>query len=76
VSVYLEVEEDRAEVWVTDQGKGFDQSEVLADRRGIADSIVGRMLRHGGMAEINSSPGEGTEVHLALPGVTATGRER
>ncbi|HKX74417.1 MAG TPA: PspC domain-containing protein [Acidimicrobiia bacterium] len=75
VSVYLEIEGERAEVWVTDQGKGFDQGEVLEDRRGITDSIVGRMLRHGGVAEVHSSPGEGTEVHLTLPGVTATGRE-
>jgi signal transduction histidine kinase len=39
---------------------------VPADRRGVRESIVGRMARHGGRAEIRSSPGAGTEVELVL----------
>jgi signal transduction histidine kinase len=73
VSVFLEVGGQVAEVWVTDQGKGFDPMAVPADRRGIADSVVGRMQRHGGKAEIISSAGEGTEVHLVLPGIVGVG---
>jgi signal transduction histidine kinase len=69
VSVYLEVADGRAEVWITDQGKGFDRAEVSADRRGLRDSIEKRIQRQGGSAEISSRPGEGTEVHLVLPGV-------
>jgi signal transduction histidine kinase len=40
---------------------------VPGDRRGIADSIVRRMARHGGSAEIRSQEGAGTEVILRLP---------
>ncbi|MGQ0847857.1 MAG: ATP-binding protein [Actinomycetota bacterium] len=71
ISVYLEVEDGTAEVWVTDQGKGFDQATVPADRRGLSDSVFGRIARHGGTATIESRPGEGTEVHLVMPGMTA-----
>jgi signal transduction histidine kinase len=69
VSVYLEVGEGRAEVWITDQGKGFDRSSVPGDRKGLAESIEKRIARQGGTAVISSRPGEGTEVHLVLPGV-------
>ena len=39
-----------------------------ADRRGVRESIVGRMERHGGRAEIRSTPDGGTEVELAIDG--------
>ena len=49
-------------------------TDVAADRRGIAESIRGRMERVGGTARITSRPGFGTEVHLVLPGPhTASG---
>ena len=35
--------------------------------RGIPDSILGRMLRHGGAAAIRTAPGAGTEVELRMP---------
>ena len=73
ISVYLEVDGDTAEAWVTDQGKGFDQAAVSPDRRGLADSVVGRMVRHGGLVSIESRPGEGTEVHLVMSGLRAIG---
>jgi phage shock protein PspC (stress-responsive transcriptional regulator) len=73
ISIFLEVEGDIADVWVTDQGKGFDQKTVPPDRRGLADSVFGRMSRHGGSAAVESRPGEGTEVHLVMPGVKAIG---
>lgn len=73
ISIFLEVADDTADVWVTDQGKGFDQKTVPGDRRGLADSVVGRMVRHGGSATVESRPGEGTEVHLVMPGVRAIG---
>ena len=69
VSVYLEVGEGRAEVWITDQGNGFDRAQVARDRKGLAESIEKRIARQGGTAAISSRPGEGTEVHLVLPGV-------
>lgn len=71
LSVYMEVEGSTGEVWVTDQGNGFDKSEVSGDRKGIQESIVGRMSRHGGTAVVESRRGEGTEVHLVMPGLRA-----
>jgi signal transduction histidine kinase len=68
LSVYAEVGADELEVFVRDRGVGFEQSEVAADRRGIAESIVARMERVGGTASIRSAPGEGTEVRLHLAG--------
>ncbi|MFQ5967322.1 MAG: PspC domain-containing protein [Acidimicrobiia bacterium] len=64
VSVYVEVNEDQVDAWISDQGDGFELGEVPADRRGISDSIVGRMERNGGTAEISSDAVDGTEVHL------------
>ncbi|WP_144671234.1 ATP-binding protein [Arthrobacter sp. U41] len=66
VSVYLEVTDDAAEVFVKDRGPGFDPDAVPADRLGVRESIVGRMNRHGGTATITSST-DGTEVRLRLP---------
>ncbi len=67
VSVYLEVEPERVTVFVRDRGRGFATDEVAADRRGIAGSIVDRLARAGGAAEVRSAPGEGTEVELVIP---------
>ena len=47
-------------------GRGFDPGTVPADRGGISHSIVGRMTRAGGRAEVRSIANEGTEVELAL----------
>ena len=68
VSVYSEVNEGSIDVWVSDLGRGFDTRLVGEDRRGIAESIIGRMQSHGGTASVSSEPGEGTEVHLRLTG--------
>jgi signal transduction histidine kinase len=67
VSVYVEVEDDATSAYVRDLGTGFDPNKVAADRRGIADSIVGRLERHGGTAQVTSRPGGGTEVAMRLP---------
>jgi signal transduction histidine kinase len=67
VSVYAEVEPTAVTVFVRDRGKGFDPDVVPADRHGLADSIHGRMTRHGGTCKLRTAPGEGTEVQLAMP---------
>jgi signal transduction histidine kinase len=67
VSLYAEVEEDALSVFVRDRGTGFDPSTVDTDRQGVRGSIIGRMRRHGGVAEVRSQPGEGTEVRLTMP---------
>jgi signal transduction histidine kinase len=66
IDVYAEASDERAEVFVRDRGAGFDVGAVPADRRGVRESIVGRMERHGGQAHVRSAPGEGTEVELTL----------
>jgi signal transduction histidine kinase len=66
ISVYAEVEDGKASVFVRDRGVGFDQKDVATDRRGLAESIRGRMERHGGTATVRSRPGEGTEVELVV----------
>ncbi|WP_270024824.1 ATP-binding protein [Solirubrobacter phytolaccae] len=66
ISLYVEATEERVEVFVRDRGPGFDVEEVPTDRRGVRDSIVGRMERHGGHATVHSTPGYGTEVELVI----------
>ncbi|MFI5890650.1 PspC domain-containing protein [Actinoplanes sp. NPDC051513] len=67
VSLYAEVEADELSVFVRDRGAGFDLDGVEDSRHGVRGSIIGRMKRHGGRAEIRSASGEGTEVRLMLP---------
>lgn len=76
VSVYAEVADGRIDVWVADLGQGFDLASVPPDRRGLSDSIRGRMARAGGGAEIDARPGEGTEVHVWAPLVGEEGESR
>ena len=64
VDVYVEVAGRDVEVFVRDRGRGFDRTTVPLDRLGVRNSIIDRMDRHGGTAEIRSAPGEGTEVRL------------
>lgn len=68
VSVFAEATEEGVNVFVTDQGIGFDPDGVDGDRKGIAESIQGRMTRNGGTVVIDSSDGTGTEVHLTMLG--------
>jgi signal transduction histidine kinase/phage shock protein PspC (stress-responsive transcriptional regulator) len=74
VSLYAEVESNRISVFVRDRGVGFELAAVGPDRHGVRGSIVGRMERHGGTAEIRSEPGGGTEVRLSMP--TPEGSDR
>ena len=66
ISLYLEVEGDEVQVYVTDQGRGFDLEQVPSDRKGITESIRARMEKVGGEVAIDSIAGEGTEVMLKL----------
>ncbi|HEY8458300.1 MAG TPA: PspC domain-containing protein [Actinopolymorphaceae bacterium] len=64
IDVYAEVSEERVEVFVRDRGAGFDLDQIGDDRLGLRHSVCERMERHGGKADIRTSPGEGTEVRL------------
>jgi signal transduction histidine kinase len=66
VDLYAEVQPGCVEVYIRDRGVGFDPTAVPEDRRGLRDSIVGRMERHRGLATVRSRPGEGTEVELRM----------
>jgi signal transduction histidine kinase len=66
VFVLSEVGESGVRLVVRDQGVGFDPAEVADDRRGIRESIVGRLERLGGSASIHSELGQGTEVDLQI----------
>src|ERR671918_643286 len=67
IDVYAEVTDDAVAVFVHDRGAGFDRAAVPPDRRGLVDSIEGRLERAGGQATNDKPPGEGTEVELRLP---------
>jgi signal transduction histidine kinase/phage shock protein PspC (stress-responsive transcriptional regulator) len=67
VDVYAEVSAGAVDVFVRDRGAGFSLDDVPEDRYGVRRSILDRMQRHGGSAEVRSAPGEGTEVRLHLP---------
>jgi signal transduction histidine kinase len=71
ISVFAEVEPDKVNITVRDRGKGFDPAAVPDDRKGVAESIRGRMSRHGGEAIVQSAPGEGTKVTLTMPRAAA-----
>jgi signal transduction histidine kinase len=66
VDVYAECTPAVLQVFVRDRGPGFQPAAVPDDRRGVRESIVGRMERHGGRARITSDPEIGTEVELIL----------
>ena len=66
VSVFVEARQDRVRVFVRDRGPGFDAKAIAPDRRGVTESIIGRMERNGGGAEVRAAPGGGTEVELWL----------
>jgi signal transduction histidine kinase len=72
ISVYAEVEPKQVEVTVRDRGKGFDPAAVPGDRKGLAESVHGRMSRHGGSVTVQSAVGEGAKVTLTMPRSTAS----
>ncbi len=67
VDVYAEVSPAAVEVFVKDRGVGFDPDAVADDRHGVRGSIMDRMERHGGTAEVRTTLGSGTEVVLRMP---------
>ncbi|MGH3653351.1 ATP-binding protein [Glutamicibacter sp.] len=66
ISVFIECSAEQVEVYVRDRGTGFEVAGIPADRHGVRESIIGRMERVGGMAQIRSDD-SGTEVQLSMP---------
>jgi len=67
VDVFVEADDAELTGFVRDTGCGFDPAAIADDRRGISESIVGRIQRLGGRAALASRPGAGTEVELRVP---------
>ncbi|MFC9796697.1 sensor histidine kinase [Streptomyces sp. NPDC127584] len=64
VSVFLDRQEDRIELEITDDGRGF----VVERSRGFGlDGMRRRLAELGGELTVTSSPGDGTRVLAALP---------
>lgn len=61
-------------VMVIDEGNGFVDSSVGADRLGLRASVRRRIEAAGGMVQVWSTPGTGTSILLQLP-VSAGGRQ-
>jgi signal transduction histidine kinase len=74
ISLFAEVEPGEVSIVVRDRGKGFDPEAVPADRKGLAESVRGRMTRRGGTVTVTSAPGEGTKVTLKMPHTPAQPR--
>lgn len=55
---------DSANLWVSDEGRGFDPARAT-DRLGVRDSLEQRMVVLGGKARVESAPGAGTSVHIS-----------
>jgi signal transduction histidine kinase len=74
ISIFCEVEPAGVTLFVRDRGRGFDAGKVPPDRKGLAESIRGRVARHGGNANVRSAPGEGTEISLTMPPAAGVGQ--
>ena len=72
IDVFAERSANTIDVFIRDTGAGFDPDAVGTYRKGLSQSIVGRMERAGGSATIVSEPGQGTEVELSLPVLDTT----
>lgn len=65
ISVYAEADAAHIAVFVRDRGRGFDLAAIPEDRKGVSESMIGRMERAGGSCRIRSDQ-RGTEVALSL----------
>ena len=75
IFVFAQASPDGAEVFVRDEGPGFDPTRCRPSAAACAIRSSGRMAAVGGSAEIDSLPGEGTEVALRI-GVRDEARRR
>lgn len=65
--VYAEILGGEFGIYVRDRGCGFDPEDIPDDRHGLRDSVCERVEKVGGTVEINSTPGEGSEVEIRVP---------
>ncbi len=71
VNVELTHQDGQFNLWLRDDGDGFDESTVNDDTRpGKNLGLMGmeeRVLLLGGQFQINSTPGQGTELYACIP---------
>ncbi len=68
VKVTLGVTDDRLEVEIHDDGRGFEDPDPDTDREGLGLSgMLDRAAHAGGTLRVDSHPGEGTRVTLSVP---------
>lgn len=67
VQVRVRTTGDVLSVEIVDHGIGFDPGSVGTARRGLRDSIIGRIERVGGTVRVRSTPGSGTVVEMLCP---------
>jgi len=69
-TVFADVDEATGGLFlsVKDDGEGFDAATVT-ERVGMTHSIRGRIEQAGGRVEFASTPGDGTDVRMALPAI-------
>jgi signal transduction histidine kinase len=72
VSVFVQLAEREAVIFVRDEGRGFDPAIVPTDRHGLRDSVVRRLAEHDGTARVTTTEGQGTEVELHVPRMSST----
>jgi len=58
---------DTVTVEIADRGRGFVPEQVSPHRRGVSSSIVRRMDRVGGRADVLTESGDGTTVRVVWP---------
>ncbi len=66
IRLFAEVGAGSIEAYVRDRGPGFDPAAVPADRRGVRESILGRMSGRAGAPRSAPPPSGGTEVVLEI----------
>lgn len=66
VTVELSMRADRVQLTVEDDGRGFDPSQLPAGRYGLI-GLNERVHLLGGTVDLQSSPGEGARVLVAVP---------
>lgn len=79
VALTLSYEADALWLVVTDDGTGFDTSTATKARESGHVGLLGlreRVHRLKGTLNVDSEPGQGTEIHIKVPARTAYGRYR
>ena len=64
VRINLTSENGAVQVEIRDRGRGFDPQSTPFHRYGVREAIIGRMQMVGGLADVDSTPGDGTTVTL------------